>query len=338
MIRKNRKNRKTLPRQHATPPAADRLHGDTSFRAFLTGLFVVTALVTPVMIALAPRSIAFGEVVLTASLIVGGLVILLASGCVLYERYGLKRQSVSWSGAFFTFAFPGSIIQVIGFAGTFRLFPLATAKHEPWPSIFAATLVLTFVYAFFTQLAFLVIKPTAIDKPARIVIIVAAWTAAFASKLGRPYLAHIPAAIVGITAALLMARICGRHVGRILLVPRSLWPYVRVMLVPTATFTVGYLMIASVFAGLMGTLYRFDDASFVGVGPDPSFFVFLYYTVTTMTAVGYGDITPASSLARLLSSAATFTALCWVTVVFAAMIAFLQPRFARILKAADGDS
>lgn len=328
----SRKNHKSLATQQP-PTIIDGTHrGGTSVGEFFVGLFLVTAVVTPALIALSPYNVSVKEVLLTSPFIIASQAIMLAGGCFLYERYGLKHTRFSWLSAFFTFALPGSILYIIGFTSFVKLLPRASAPDGQWPSVFLATLLLSFVFTFFIFFGIVIIKPPALDKRKRVVILVILGTLSMSSLLDESDLVHLLATVAGITAGLWMARWLGKSVGPRLLALRSLWPYIQVMLAPTATFVLGYLMIAFIFAGFMGALYRLDHASFVGIHGEPSFFVFFYYALVTMTTVGYGDIAPASSAARLLSSAAALKALCWVTVVFAAVIAFLQPRFARILK------
>jgi hypothetical protein len=107
--------------------------------------------------------------------------------------------------------------------------------------------------------------------------------------------------------------------------------YLAVMWVPLGGFLLGYLTIVYVFAGLHGTVWRLEPQnSFKNLPEVPSFMDFIYYSVVTAATLGYGDITPLSTLARVLASTEVILGLGWLTVVFGAVIAHLQPEFKRI--------
>jgi ion channel len=59
---------------------------------------------------------------------------------------------------------------------------------------------------------------------------------------------------------------------------------------------------------------------------------FFYFSVVTIATLGYGDITPASGIARALVSTEVALGVGWITIVFAAVMSHLQPRFAEIAK------
>ncbi len=65
----------------------------------------------------------------------------------------------------------------------------------------------------------------------------------------------------------------------------------------------GFLLIAVVGAAICGTLERYIPGSFTlaqGLGNKPN--TFYYFSIITMTSLGYGDITPATDIARAISS------------------------------------
>jgi hypothetical protein len=332
-------NGQGIPTIHQdSPMVSDDEQVHASVRGFVVGLLLVAVVLTPALIALSPYSESPILVALTSPFIVAFMAMFSAAGCYLYERYGAKRARFSWSSAFLTFALPGTILNVLGFASVVRLMPAAESTSSTPASVFMAILAFSFVMNFFMFFAIVIIKPTVLDSRKRVAILIIMFTLFIGPAFGQPRYLQVPAAMAGITLGLWAARFMGKRIGPMLLVLRSLWPYIKAMMAPTATFILGYLMIAFIFAGFMGALYRVDPASFNGVrGDQPSFFVFFYYTLVTMTTVGYGDIAPASTFARILSSSAALVSLCWVTVVFAAVIAFLQPRFARILSQATED-
>jgi len=296
----------------------------------MMGLLLVTATVTPALVALSPYSVSFATVTHTSPLIVAAFALASACGGYLYERYGVKAAKISWYAIFFTFALPATIINVVGFACMVRLVGAVASPKAPVLIVLIATLLFALFLAFFMMFAIAIVKPTVLDKRWRWGILVALYAITVGKASSAAFVVALPAALGGAAAGLWLARALGKRIGSLLLVLRSLWPYVRAMIGPTLAFLIGYLMIAFIFAGLAGLVYRLDPTSFNGVGRQPPFSVFFYHTVVTMTTVGYGDITPVSSLARCVSGATALVALCWLTVVFAAVIAFLQPRFAKI--------
>jgi hypothetical protein len=62
-----------------------------------------------------------------------------------------------------------------------------------------------------------------------------------------------------------------------------------------------YLLIGMFFAFVYGTIGRAGDASFFAGSPPSSVANCLYYSFTTLTTVGYGDLTARSNLGHTLS-------------------------------------
>jgi len=97
-------------------------------------------------------------------------------------------------------------------------------------------------------------------------------------------------------------------------------------------FGLGYFAILFLFACLYGVAWRADPQSFHGLPPDASFGYFLYFSLETITTLGYATIAPASPTVRILLSIELMLGVGWITVFFAVLIAYLQPRFERIAK------
>ena len=74
-----------------------------------------------------------------------------------------------------------------------------------------------------------------------------------------------------------------------------------------AVFVLGQFIMVFVFAFSYWVLTHAnrcsegDNCEFYGLGPHSSLMDFLYYSLTTQTAVGFGDIVPMSKMARVLS-------------------------------------
>ena len=96
-------------------------------------------------------------------------------------------------------------------------------------------------------------------------------------------------------------------------------------------FVVGYLCIIVFFAGAYACINRIDSDSFAGSGiretnsdgteiRDGGVSWFLHLSVATGTTLGYGDIYPNRSLARMATSAQVLLSLGWTIIVFTAAI------------------
>lgn len=120
------------------------------------------------------------------------------------------------------------------------------------------------------------------------------------------------------------------------------WPYLRVMAPTIAGIAVLYSFIAGWFAAFFATLYMTGHEHFAqsseslaaaGGRAAPaawSFWDFLYLSVTTFPPLGYSDIRPQTPLAKALVSLESLIGTALTVVVFAAILAFLNPRFHRI--------
>jgi hypothetical protein len=107
----------------------------------------------------------------------------------------------------------------------------------------------------------------------------------------------------------------------------KIWPYIRVMSKPLIGFGFGYLTLIFVFAGYFWALWVNDHSSFNNLPSSPSFIDFFYFSTVTIATLGYGDITPASSGAKVVTCVEVIMGIGWITVGFAGVLAHLQPRF-----------
>jgi voltage-gated potassium channel len=72
---------------------------------------------------------------------------------------------------------------------------------------------------------------------------------------------------------------------------------------PAFAFLTFYSMMVVLFATLYRLLGRLDDApTFLidGIGRDPTFVESLYFSIVTVSTVGYGDIVPLTYAARIV--------------------------------------
>jgi uncharacterized membrane protein len=146
------------------------------------------------------------------------------------------------------------------------------------------------------------------------------------------------------TAALALAAALCVTVGALLglwLRPRLLkfgdvWLYLREMGTFLVGFVMGYFAIALLFAGWFWSAWRVRPAdSFNNLPAEATFGDFFYFSVVTLATLGYGDITPKSGVARALVLSEVVLGVGWITVVFAAVMAHLQPRLAEVAKRKD---
>ena len=123
----------------------------------------------------------------------------------------------------------------------------------------------------------------------------------------------------------------GHRLKSWLLVFPALWPYLREMLAPLSGVAFGYLALIFLFAAFYGAAWRTNPCcAFNGFPQDPSFTDFLYFSLVTIATLGSGDITPSSDVTKWLIFAEVIAGFSWITVVFAAVIAHLSPRFTKI--------
>lgn len=68
-----------------------------------------------------------------------------------------------------------------------------------------------------------------------------------------------------------------------------------------------YFMLGMFFAFLITTVGRLDDAAYFAQGGDGSLSQRVYFSFVTLATLGYGDLTPATSVGRLLAVLETIT-------------------------------
>ena len=82
-----------------------------------------------------------------------------------------------------------------------------------------------------------------------------------------------------------------------------------------------YLLIGLGFAAAFSALATVQPASFAGVEAESTFGDAIYFSFVTITTLGYGDITPASDTARMLSASEAVLGQLYVAVLLARLVA-----------------
>ncbi len=130
----------------------------------------------------------------------------------------------------------------------------------------------------------------------------------------------------------------GFYVGKSLVTPGlrefgNIERYLKTMAMPVVGFMVMYFLLTFLFALIYWGTWTLNNAAFnhpkdapINVGS------FLYFSVVTIATVGYGDITPASAVAKWIVGLEVIAGIGLITVVFAAVLAYLQPRFEEITR------
>ena len=102
-------------------------------------------------------------------------------------------------------------------------------------------------------------------------------------------------------------------------------PYTKALGSYLLGFAAGYVVIAIVFSGWYMATWIYDRDPFANIRTEPSFLDFLYFSVVTITTLGYGDIHPLSTRARILACLEVVLGVGWLTIVFG-VIAAIAPR------------
>ncbi len=102
-----------------------------------------------------------------------------------------------------------------------------------------------------------------------------------------------------------------------------------------AAFLLGYVGLVFVFACFYAAAWQHNHLSaFRGVlvGATPRFGDFLYFSVITMSTLGYGDVYPSDALTRTLACVEVVLGVGWVTVVLSAAAALARPKVDQMLR------
>jgi hypothetical protein len=91
----------------------------------------------------------------------------------------------------------------------------------------------------------------------------------------------------------------------------------------------GYIMLALLWAFIYGLIERLSPGSFgpnrIDLGKPGAFFQLLYFSLTTLTTTGFGDITPMTNQARSFVMVEEFAGLFFVGVVIARLAGVYPP-------------
>jgi len=81
-----------------------------------------------------------------------------------------------------------------------------------------------------------------------------------------------------------------------------------------------YLIIALIWSLLYSLLYTADPGSISGLPAQPSLWDYLYFSLTTLTTLGYGDVLPVSAPARTLAGVEVALGQFYLTILVAALV------------------
>jgi len=87
-----------------------------------------------------------------------------------------------------------------------------------------------------------------------------------------------------------------------------------------------YLVLATAFSQLYCILDRFVDNPFNQVIPVTQTSTFLYFSIITLSTLGYGGITPVNPYVRLVAGFEGMTGIFYIAVVVARLVAACAPR------------
>jgi len=92
---------------------------------------------------------------------------------------------------------------------------------------------------------------------------------------------------------------------------------------------ISYLIIATAYSQLYWILNRFIDHAFNQVIPSTQSATFLYFSMITLTSVGYGGIVPVNPYVRLVAATESMSGIFFVAVVVARLVASYRPKAGR---------
>lgn len=113
------------------------------------------------------------------------------------------------------------------------------------------------------------------------------------------------------------------------------WPFARAMGLPVLGISIAYVVVVIEFASLYQIAFRLnpDDAfrSDALAGP-PRVGDFLYFSLNTITTLGYSPLTPASPLVQFLTSVEVVAGIVLLTAGFAAVLRYLEQHFSTLAR------
>lgn len=92
---------------------------------------------------------------------------------------------------------------------------------------------------------------------------------------------------------------------------------------------IGYLVIATAFSQIYWIFNRFVDHAFNQVIPFTQNGTFLYFSMVTLTSVGYGGIAPLNPYVRIVAALESMSGIFFVAVVVARLVSTYTPKAAR---------
>jgi voltage-gated potassium channel len=87
-----------------------------------------------------------------------------------------------------------------------------------------------------------------------------------------------------------------------------------------------YLLIGAFFGSIDNAVGTIGDAAFFDQAGNPSFETYLYFSYVTLATVGYGDFTPATSLARALAITEALAGQLYLVTVIAVLVSNIGRR------------
>lgn len=144
-----------------------------------------------------------------------------------------------------------------------------------------------------------------------IVLLYALWSARAGRRVLRLALVVVPVVVVVIAAAAgrtsdvadaaVAAAEAALSLGAIAAIVRELTEHLRISRATILGALCVYLLIGLLFASVYTTVSAVSPDSFFAQQADPSAIDFLYFSFVTLSTVGYGDLTAAGNLGRMLA-------------------------------------
>jgi Ion channel len=133
--------------------------------------------------------------------------------------------------------------------------------------------------------------PARVQRAMRIVLLAAIAIPVVAALAGGGDAARLSGAVLGLALAVVVPPVIALHIARS--------PVITFRLVLGAL--VIYLMFGLAYAYLYPTLADIGGAPIFVQTPDPSVAAYVYFSYTTLTTVGYGDLTMSGDLMRMIA-------------------------------------